>query len=52
MPYPMVAPSSAMVGGLLYCIGGADNGAELKGNIYNYVQIYQPGGLLPSPQAE
>ena len=44
MPYPTVAPASAMVGGLLYCIGGADNGAQLKGNIYDYVQIYQPGG--------
>ena len=44
MPHPAVAPGSAMVGGLLYCIGGADSGAELKGNIYNYVQIYQPGG--------
>ena len=44
MPYAVVAPGSAMVGGLLYCLGGADTGAELQGNIYDYVQIYQPGG--------
>jgi uncharacterized protein (TIGR03437 family) len=47
MPFATVTPGSAMVGGRLYCLGGADTGAQLKGNIFNYVQIYQP--TLPPP---
>jgi uncharacterized protein (TIGR03437 family) len=47
MPFATVTPGSAMVGGRLYCLGGADTGAQLKGNIFNYVQIYQPA--LPPP---
>jgi hypothetical protein len=28
--------------GRLYCIGGGDWTVPLNGNVYNYVQIYQP----------
>jgi hypothetical protein len=47
MPFATVTPGSAMVGGRLYCLGGADTGAQLKGNIFNYVQIYQPSASTP-----
>src|SRR5208282_3849094 len=39
MPDAVLVPSSATVGGRLYCIGGSDVGLA---NIFDYVQIYQP----------
>jgi hypothetical protein len=42
MPQAVVGPGSASVGGRLYCFGGADNGGLFLGNVFNYVQIYQP----------
>ena len=44
MPHAVVNPGSASVGGLLYCFGGSNSGAPFEGTIYDYVQIYQPGG--------
>ena len=42
MPYAAVVAASASVAGCLYCFGGSDNANPYQGNIYNYVQIYQP----------
>jgi len=40
----VATPASASVGGRLYCFGGADN--NNLNNVFNYVQIYQPGTVL------
>ena len=42
MPNAVVNPGSASVGGRLYCFGGSDAGNLFQGNIFDYVQIYQP----------
>ncbi len=42
MPHGTINPGSASVGGRLYCFGGSNSGYPFSGNIYNYVQIYQP----------
>jgi N-acetylneuraminic acid mutarotase len=39
MPNALETPGSATVGGRLYCFGGSSSNL---GNVYNYVQIYQP----------
>jgi len=52
MPYPTVAPASAMVGGLLYCIGGADNGAQLRETSTTMCKSTSRADRLSSAQAE
>lgn len=42
MPQAVITPGSAVNKGLLYCIGGGDIGTPFHGNVFNYVQIYQP----------
>jgi len=42
MPQAVVSPGFALNAGQLYCIGGGDNGTVFRGNVFNYVQIYQP----------
>jgi N-acetylneuraminic acid mutarotase len=42
MPKAVIVPGSAAYRGLLYCIGGGDNGVPFQGNVFNYMQIYQP----------
>jgi N-acetylneuraminic acid mutarotase len=42
MPNAVVNPGSASVGDRLYCFGGSDNGEPFQGNVFDYVQIYQP----------
>ena len=44
MPHAVVNPGSASVGGRLYCFGGSDSGGSFQGAIFDFVQIYQPGG--------
>jgi uncharacterized protein (TIGR03437 family) len=48
MPYAVVNVASASLGGRLYCFGGSDNGGLGNGNIFNYLQIYEPPLPLPS----
>jgi uncharacterized protein (TIGR03437 family) len=48
MPNAVVNSGSAIVGGLLYCFGGSDAGDPFQGNIFDYVQIYQPALEAPS----
>lgn len=47
MPHAAVNMASASAGGKLYCFGGSNAGFVSAGNIFNYVQIYQPD-LPPS----
>jgi uncharacterized protein (TIGR03437 family) len=47
MPHAAVNMGSASAGGKLYCFGGSNAGFVSAGNIFNYVQIYQPN-LPPS----
>jgi N-acetylneuraminic acid mutarotase len=42
MPDAATNLGSAEVKGRLYCFGGSNNGNPFQGNIFNYVQIYQP----------
>jgi hypothetical protein len=42
MPQAVGIPGSAVYKGLLYCIGGANNGDLFNNTVYDYVQIYQP----------
>jgi hypothetical protein len=42
MPQAAADPAPAVYNGRLYCIGGGDHGSEFVGNVFNYVQIYQP----------
>jgi N-acetylneuraminic acid mutarotase len=42
MPQAVADPAPAVYDGSLYCIGGGDHGSEFVGNVFNYVQIYQP----------
>jgi hypothetical protein len=42
MPNAVVNPGAASVGDRLYCFGGSDNGEPFQGNVFDYVQIYQP----------
>jgi len=42
LPKAIVGPGSAEANGLLYCVGGSNNGAVFQGTVYNYLQIYQP----------
>ena len=42
MPIAAVNIASASVGGRLYCFGGSNAGDPGAGNIFNYVQIFQP----------
>ena len=42
MPQAVIGPGSAVVKNLLYCFGGSNNGGVFQGNVYDYVQIYQP----------
>lgn len=42
MPFAVIAPESATANGLLYCIGGSNNGLAGHFQYFNYVQIYQP----------
>ena len=42
MPLAVTFPGSAIDTGLLYCFGGSDRNSQFQGNVYNYVQIYQP----------
>jgi hypothetical protein len=42
MPFAVIGPESATVNGLLYCIGGSNNGTAGHIQYYDYVQIYQP----------
>jgi len=42
MPLAVTFPGSAIDAGLLYCFGGSDRNSQFQGNVYNYVQIYQP----------
>jgi N-acetylneuraminic acid mutarotase len=42
MPFAVIGPESATANGLLYCIGGSNNGDAGHIQYYNYVQIYQP----------
>ena len=45
MPVAVGNPASASVGGRLYCFGGSSTGQNgSDATIYNYVQVYQPGG--------
>jgi uncharacterized protein (TIGR03437 family) len=47
MPWPVVAPGSAVAGGNLYCFGGSSAGSPAEAG-YNYVQIYQPSPSVPA----
>jgi hypothetical protein len=40
MPFGAIAPASATVNGLLYCIGGTNHSPSTA--YFTYVQIYQP----------
>jgi N-acetylneuraminic acid mutarotase len=51
MTYAVVNAGSATIGGRLYCFGGSNNGSPSQGNIYNYVQIYQPPASTPAISA-
>jgi hypothetical protein len=42
MPQSVIAPGSAVSGGLLYCISGSSSDLYGQGTLYNNVQVYQP----------
>ena len=42
MPQAVTFPGSAIDAGLLFCFGGSDRNSQFQGNVYNYVQIFQP----------
>jgi hypothetical protein len=42
MPQAVTGTGSAVNKGLLYCFGGGDRNSQFQGNVFKYVQIYQP----------
>jgi len=42
MPQAVTGTGSVVNKGLLYCFGGGDRNSQFQGNVFNYVQIYQP----------
>jgi len=48
IPYAVIGPGSAIVGGNLYCFGGSNSDHPFQGNIFNYVQVYAPALQPPS----
>ena len=42
MPKAVTGAGNAVNKGVLYCFGGGDRNSQFQGNVFNYVQIYQP----------